>query len=111
MPSARLPASRGSTVLNQSDTSYIFMSSVRNDMLGILENDDSPFFKSTIPFTVRPIDDDIFVDFIIKRFRKGNRKNAVSQWLCVNDCFLQANPADIPLSRAEFGEIHRITIE
>ena len=62
-----------SSIQFQSDTPYIFMGSVRNDMLGIFENDDSPFFKSAIPFTVGPIDEDIFIDFIVKRFRKGGR--------------------------------------
>ena len=62
-----------STIQFQQDTPYVFMGSVRNDMLGIFENDDSPFFKSAIPFTVGSIDEDIFADFIIKRFRKGDR--------------------------------------
>lgn len=62
-----------STIQFQQDTPYVFMGSVRNDMLGIFENDDSPFFKSAIPFTVGSIDEDIFADFIIKRFRKGGR--------------------------------------
>ena len=62
-----------STIQFQQDTPYVFMGSVRNDMLAIFENDDSPFFKSAIPFTVGSIDEDIFADFIIKRFRKGGR--------------------------------------
>ena len=63
-----------STIQFQPDTPYIFMGSVRNDMLGIFENDDSPFFKSAIPFTVGPINEDDFADFLMKRFRKGGRK-------------------------------------
>ncbi len=62
-----------STIQFQPDTPYIFMGSVRNDMLGIFENDDSPFFKSAIPFTVGPIEEKTFSNFLIERFRKGGR--------------------------------------
>ena len=64
-----------STIQFKQDTPYVFMGSVRNDMLGIFENDDSPFFKSAIPFTVGSIDEDIFCRFHHKTFPKRRPYN------------------------------------
>lgn len=57
----------------QSDTPYFYLGSVRNDMLKIFSDPDSPFFKSALPFEVGPIDKVEFVKFLQRRFRDGGR--------------------------------------
>ncbi|MBO7435018.1 ATP-binding protein [bacterium] len=62
-----------STIQFQSGTSFFFSGSVRNDMMKIFDDDQSPFFKSAVTFTVGAIEKPSFVRFIVSRFRKGDR--------------------------------------
>ena len=62
-----------STIQFQPDTPYLFSGSVRNEMMGIFEDSDSPFFKSAVPFTVGAIDVGDLARFVVARFKKGNR--------------------------------------
>ena len=62
-----------STIQFQPDTPYLFSGSVRNEMMGIFEDSDSPFFKSAVPFTVGAIDTGDLARFVVARFKKGNR--------------------------------------
>ena len=63
-----------STIQFQPDTPYFFSGSVRNDMMRIFDDSQSPFFKSAATFTVGPIGSSEFERFIAARFRKGDRK-------------------------------------
>ena len=63
-----------STIQFQPGTPYFFSGSVRNDMIRIFDDSDSPFFKSAVTFTVGAIEKDAFARFIVGRFRKGDRK-------------------------------------
>lgn len=63
-----------STIQFQPDTPYFFSGSVRNDMMRIFDDSQSPFFKSAISFTVGAIEEDVFTRFIVGRFRSGDRK-------------------------------------
>ena len=63
-----------STIQFQSDTPYFFTGSVRNDMMSIFDNMDSPFYKSALTFTVDEIDPVSFTRFIAARFGKGDRR-------------------------------------
>lgn len=63
-----------STIQFQSDTPYFFMGSIRNDMMAIFDDMDSPFYKSALTFSVGEIDRAAFSKFIIQRFTKGNRR-------------------------------------
>ena len=62
-----------STIQFQPDTPYFFSGSVRNDMMRIFDDSNSPFFKSAVTFTVGPIESAEFERFIASRFRKGER--------------------------------------
>ncbi|MBR0197081.1 MAG: hypothetical protein IJQ34_03010 [Kiritimatiellae bacterium] len=62
-----------SVIQFQADTPYFFTGSVRNDMMSIFDNMDSPFYKSALTFTVDEIDQVAFTKFIAERFRKGDR--------------------------------------
>ena len=62
-----------STIQFQGDTPYFYLGSVRNEMLRIFSDPDSPFFKSALPIEVGPIDVRRFADFICSRFAAGNR--------------------------------------
>lgn len=62
-----------STIQFQPDTPYLFSGSVRNEMMRIFDDSESPFFKSAVPFTVGAIDETDFARFIVARFEKGNR--------------------------------------
>ena len=62
-----------STIQFQSGTPFFFSGSVRNDMMKIFDDDQSPFFKSAVTFTVGAIEKPSFVRFIVSRFRKGDR--------------------------------------
>ena len=57
-----------------SDTSFVFLGSVRNQMSEIFSHPKSPFFKSALEFDIGEIDAEIFADFLVKRFKKGKRK-------------------------------------
>jgi hypothetical protein len=60
----------------QENTPYFFTGSVRNDMMRIFDDMDSPFYKSALPFAVDAIDPVAFGRFIEKRFKGGGRKIA-----------------------------------
>ena len=57
----------------QSETSYIFLGSVRNRMSEMFTNSRSPFYKSAALFDIGRIDDKDFTSFLIRRFKTGNR--------------------------------------
>lgn len=56
------------------DTPFIFLGSVRNKMRDIFNSPRSPFFKSAISFGVERIDEIAMTDFLIRRFKAGNRR-------------------------------------
>ena len=58
----------------QAATPYFFMGSVRNDMMAIFDDMDSPFYKSALPFAVEEINPADFTKFLAARFRKGDRR-------------------------------------
>ena len=55
------------------DTPFIYLGSVRNRMRDIFDSPGSPFFKSAISFGVDRIDETAMTDFLIGRFKAGNR--------------------------------------
>ena len=57
-----------------SNTPYIFLSSIRNKMAEIFFKYSSPFYHSAAAFKVGNIDPDEFFAFIKKRFATGGRK-------------------------------------
>ncbi|MDO5317674.1 MAG: ATP-binding protein [bacterium] len=63
-----------STIQFQDKTPYFFTGSVRNDMMSIFDDMDSPFYKSALTFAVDEIDPAEFSAFIAARFKAGNRK-------------------------------------
>ena len=54
-------------------TPFVFLGSVRNRMRDIFDSPRSPFFKSAISFGVDRIEEKAMTDFLIRRFRTGNR--------------------------------------
>lgn len=52
---------------------YLFAGSVRNQMRGIFTDPESPFFKSAAALDVGPLQEDVFMRFLIKKFEAGNR--------------------------------------
>ena len=56
------------------NTPFIFLGSVRNKMHDIFDSPKSPFFKSAISFGVERIDETAMTDFLIDRFKAGNRR-------------------------------------
>lgn len=56
------------------DTPFIFLGSVRNRMRDIFDSPRSPFFKSAISFGVEHIDETTMTEFLIGRFKSGNRR-------------------------------------
>ena len=74
--SGTILAEMRSTIQFQADTPYFFMGSVRNDMMSIFDDMDSPFYKSALTFSVGEIDRAAFSKFIMQRFAKGNRRIA-----------------------------------
>ncbi|HMO52053.1 MAG TPA: hypothetical protein PKE26_12920 [Kiritimatiellia bacterium] len=52
---------------------YVFAGSIRNQMLEIFTDPDSPFFKSAIPIEVGPLDRDHFKKFLRDKFATGKR--------------------------------------
>ena len=65
-----------SSIQFQADVPYFFMGSLRNEMMSIFDDMDSPFYKSALTFSVGEIDRAEFSKFITARFDKGNRKIA-----------------------------------
>lgn len=63
-----------STIQFQGDTPYFYLGSVRNEMLKIFSDPESPFFKSALPIEVGPISPVDFAAFIVRRFKAGGRK-------------------------------------
>jgi hypothetical protein len=55
------------------DTPFVFLGSVRNRMRDIFDSPRSPFFKSAISFGVERIEESAMTDFLIGRFKSGNR--------------------------------------
>ena len=55
------------------DTPFVFLGSVRNRMRDIFDSPRSPFFKSAISFGVERIEESAMTDFLIGRFKAGNR--------------------------------------
>ena len=63
-----------SVIQFQGDTPYFYLGSVRNEMLKIFSDSESPFFKSALPIEVGPIAPVDFAAFILRRFKAGGRK-------------------------------------
>jgi len=62
-----------SKIQHLSDISFVYAGSVRSQMEQIFTDIDSPFFKSAIPITVGPIEQDLLIQFIKTRFNIGKR--------------------------------------
>jgi len=69
-----------SKVQFHSDVSYLFSGSVRNKMLEIFSDPDSPFFKSAVPLNVGPLDSGYFRGFLSKKFKNGKREITPEVW-------------------------------
>lgn len=52
---------------------YLFAGSIRNAMWDIFTNPDNAFFKSALPLEVGALDRDLFSDFLLRKFEKGDR--------------------------------------
>ena len=63
-----------STIQFQENTAYFFTGSIRNAMMSIFDDMDSPFYKSALAFTVEEIEPRAFSAFIASRFAKGKRR-------------------------------------
>ena len=57
----------------QSNTPYIFLGSVRNEMSALFSSSRSPFYKSAALFDIGRIDDADFKAFLSRRFKTGSR--------------------------------------
>lgn len=57
-----------------SETPFVFLGSVRNQMSEIFAHPNSPFFKSALEVDVSELDRDLFVDFLVERFKEAKRK-------------------------------------
>ena len=55
------------------DITFVYAGSIRSSMESIFSDNKSPFFKSAIPILVDALDEEIFTEFIIDRFKKGKR--------------------------------------
>lgn len=75
--SARALALLRSRIQFQSNITYIFAGSVRNQMNGIFTDPGSPFFKSAASLEVGPIDGRTFVPFLRKKFASGKRSISI----------------------------------
>ena len=60
----------------QSETPYVFLGSIRNEMSAMSTNSRSPFCKSAALFDIGRIDDDDFADFLTRRFKTDRRSGA-----------------------------------
>ena len=58
----------------QGDTPYVFTGSVRDRMVEMFDNPDSPFYKSALTLCVGEIDTEDFVSFLRHRFENGGRR-------------------------------------
>jgi len=70
-----------SKVQFHSNIPYIFSGSVRNKMVTIFCDPDSPFFKSAVSMDVGCLEADIFQKFLEKKFKTGKRKIAPEVWM------------------------------
>ena len=52
---------------------YIYAGSIRNEMDTIFSDSESPYFKSAIPVTISPIEQELFSSFITKKFKLAKR--------------------------------------
>lgn len=55
------------------DIPYLFAGSIRNQMNSIFTDPESAFFKSAATLDVGPLEEDVFIRFLTKRFESGNR--------------------------------------
>ncbi len=69
----RVLAIMRSRIQLDSDTSYVFLGSVRNRMTDIFFHPDSPFYRGAAPLPVGEIDPDDFYAFLASRFATGRR--------------------------------------
>lgn len=58
----------------QSEIPYLFTGSVRNQMIDIFDNPDSPFYKSAVTLSVGSIDRTDFIRFLKSRFGAAGHK-------------------------------------
>lgn len=72
--SSRVLAEMRGKIQFMSDTSFVFLGSVRNRMSEIFAHPRSPFFKSALEVGVGEMTDESFVRFLLDRFEKGRRK-------------------------------------
>lgn len=63
-----------SSIQFQEHTPYFFSGSIRNAMMSIFDDMDSPFYKSALAFSVGEIEPRVFSRFIASRFAQGNRR-------------------------------------
>ena len=63
-----------STIQFQERTPYFFSGSIRNAMMSIFDDMNSPFYKSALTFHVGEIEPDVFTKFLASRFEKGKRR-------------------------------------
>ncbi|MBQ7649751.1 MAG: hypothetical protein IJS15_02270 [Victivallales bacterium] len=63
-----------STIQFQEHTPYFFSGSIRNAMMSIFDDMNSPFYKSALAFVVDTIEPIEFSKFIASRFEKGRRR-------------------------------------
>ena len=54
-------------------TAFVFLGSVRNRMSEIFSHPRSPCFKSALEISIGEMSDDLFVDFLVERFRMAKR--------------------------------------
>ena len=69
-----------SKVQFHSDVPYFFSGSVRNKMIEIFSDPDSPFFKSATSLSVGALDKGNFQEFLAKKFRNGKKKVTPEMW-------------------------------
>lgn len=70
----RILAEMRGAIQLQPDVPYLFLGSVRHDMMSIFSSPKSPFFKSAAAFEVDAIRQSDFSAFIVRRFTTGRRK-------------------------------------
>lgn len=69
----QLLAQMRSVIQFQDTVPYLFLGSVRHDMVRIFSDPSSPFFKSALPMEVGTIEPEEMTRFIKRRFAAGNR--------------------------------------
>ncbi len=57
----------------QADTPYVFLGSIRNRMSEMFTSPRSPFYKSAALFDIGRIDDQDFMEFLVRRCKTGKR--------------------------------------